>query len=319
MEASTRPIAYTATPAIPPGRANAALLLMVLIWGVNFAVAKDALATLSPLVFNTLRFPMAALVVYIALRLRGPIPLPVRSDIGNVIGLGILGNVFYQQFFIFGLANTRAGIASVLLAGTPIVTTLLSSLAGHERIRPLVWLGVAASFAGIVLVVASGAGLEARPGESTLLGDVLMIGATVSWAAYTVGSRPLIERYGSIPMTAWTLWVGAAGICLVGLPATLHTDLGGLAPRTWLAVVYAGALSIGLAYIIWYEGVRVIGNTRTSAYSNLTPVLALVVAWLWLDEVPAPGQLAGALIIIGGVMLVQAAARRPIATAPAPG
>ena len=130
---------------MPPVRANAALLLMVLIWGVNFAVAKDALATLSPLVFNELRFPMAALVVYLALRLRGPIPLPDRADVWKVVGLGVLGNVFYQQFFIFGLANTRAGIASVLLAGTPIVTTLLSSFAGHERIRPLVWAGVAAS------------------------------------------------------------------------------------------------------------------------------------------------------------------------------
>jgi drug/metabolite transporter (DMT)-like permease len=319
MEASAQPIARAGSPAVPPVRANAALLLMVLIWGVNFAVAKDALATLSPLVFNALRFPMAALVVYIALRLRGAVPLPDRADVWKVIGLGILGNVFYQQFFIFGLANTRAGIASVLLAGTPIVTTLLSSLAGHERIRPLVWAGVAASFAGIVLVVLSGARLEAGPGENTLLGDVLMIGATISWAAYTVGSRTLIERYGSIAMTAWTLWVGAAGICLIGLPATLQADTGAIRWTTWLAIFYAGALSIGLAYLIWYQGVRAIGNTRTSAYSNLTPVVALIVAWLWLDEVPAAGQLVGALVIIGGVMLVQLAARRPIAAAPDPG
>jgi drug/metabolite transporter (DMT)-like permease len=317
MDDRNATVARIGSPALPPVRADAALLLMVFIWGVNFAVAKDALAELPPLVFNELRFPLAALVVFLALRLRGRIPLPRRADLARVIGLGILGNVVYQQFFIFGLAHTRAGIASVLLAGTPILTTLLSSIAGHERIRPLVWAGVFASFAGIVLVVVSGA--RANPGENTLLGDALMVGATVAWALYTVGSRSLIQRYGSIPVTAWTLWIGAAGICAIGLPATLQTDLRAVHWTTWLAVVYAGALSIGLAYLLWYHGVRAIGNTRTSAYSNLTPVIALVVAWWWLDEVPSAGQLLGAAIIIGGVWLVQFAARRPIAATPEPG
>jgi drug/metabolite transporter (DMT)-like permease len=234
------------------------------------------------------------------------------------VGLGILGNVFYQQFFIFGLANTRAGIASVLLAGTPIVTTLLSSLAGHERIRPLIWAGVAASFGGIVLVVLSGA-QHVVPGENTLLGDVLMVAATIAWATYSVGSRPLVDRYGSIAVTAWTLWVGTVGICIIGLPATLRVDLGAIDAAAWFAIVYAGALSIGVAYLIWYHGVRAIGNTRTSAYSNLTPIVALIVAWLWLGEVPSAGQLLGAAIIIGGVMLVQVAARRPFAATPEPG
>jgi drug/metabolite transporter (DMT)-like permease len=120
-------------------------------------------------------------------------------------------------------------------------------------------------------------------------------------------------------MTAWTLWIGAIGICIVGLPATLRFSLDSVRWTTWLAVVYAGALSIGLAYLIWYHGVRALGNTRTAAYSNLTPVVALVVAWLWLGEVPALGQLTGAAVIIAGVWLVQAAPRRPIAVPPEPG
>jgi drug/metabolite transporter (DMT)-like permease len=307
----TTSIARIGSPALPPVPADAALLLMVLIWGVNFAVAKDALAELPPLVFNELRFPFAALVVYGALRMRGRIPRPDRADLGRVIFLGILGNVFYQQFFIFGLANTRAGIASVLLAGTPIATTLLSSVAGHERIRARIWAGIIASFVGIVLVVANGG--AGRPGENSLLGNLLMIGATVSWALYTVGSRPLIERYGSIAVTAWTLWIGTVGICMIGLPATLRFGVGDIGFGTWLAVLYAGALSIGLAYLIWYHGVRALGNTRTAAYSNLTPVVALIVAWLLLDEVPAVGQLVGAAVIIAGVWLVQLATRGSIA------
>lgn len=293
-------------PAATPtgaGRAHAALLLMVIIWGVNFPIAKSALAELTPLAFNALRFPLAALVVLLALSRGGGLRWPAREHRWRVLGLGILGNVFYQQFFIFGLSLTRAGTASVLLAGTPIITAVLSAAVGHERVHARTWLGVIATVAGIALVVFSGDG--AAEGGASLLGDLLMVGASFSWAIYTVGSRSLIERYGSVQFTAWTLWTGAVGLCLIGLPDVLRTDLGSVSAGAWMGVVYAGALSIGLAYMIWYHGVRQIGNTRTATYSNLVPVVALAAAWLQLGEVPRPGQVMGAAVIIGGITLAQ--------------
>jgi drug/metabolite transporter (DMT)-like permease len=283
---------------------------MVVIWGINFPVAKAALAELSPTAFNALRFPLAAATLYLALRFRGRVRLPAPGDRMRVLVLGILGNVFYQQFFIFGLDNTRAGTASVLLAATPIITALLSALAGHERLRLGVWLGVLATFAGILLVVAAGG--DAAPGEASLLGDLLMVGASLSWAVYTVGSRDLIVRYGPLQFTAWTLWVGTAGLCLIGLPAVLRTDLMAVSAGAWVGVFYAGALSIGIAYLIWYYGVTHLGNTRTAAYSNLTPLVALLAAWLQLGEVPAAGQVAGAGVIIAGVTLAQVRGGRPV-------
>ena len=137
-----------------------------------------------------------------------------------------------------------------------------------------------------------------------------MIGASLSWAFYTVGSRSLIERYGSVQFTAWTLWTGALGLCLIGLPDVLRTDLTAVSRGAWLGVLYAGALSIGLAYLIWYYGVRQIGNTRTATYSNLVPVVALAAAWIQLNEVPSPGQLLGAAVILGGITLAQVRRRR---------
>jgi drug/metabolite transporter (DMT)-like permease len=285
------------------GHAHAILLLMVLIWGVNFPIAKAALSELTPLAFNALRFPLAALVVLVALRRRSRFALPARHHWWRVLGLGILGNVCYQQFFIFGLANTRAGTASVLLAGTPILTALLSAAAGHERVGARTWIGVIATFVGITLVVLSGE--HGENSGSSLLGDVLMIGASVSWAVYTVGSRDLIEQYGSVQFTAWTLWTGTIALCLIGIPDVIRTDLGAVSTGAWIGVIYAGALSIGLAYLIWYQGVRLIGNTRTATYSNLVPVVALGAAWLQLGEVPRPGQLLGAGVILSGITLAQ--------------
>jgi drug/metabolite transporter (DMT)-like permease len=297
--------------------AYAALALMIVIWAVNFSVAKMALGVLSPPALNALRFPFAALVVWLALRVRGPIPLPRRSDVLRILLLAVIGNVIYQQFFVFGLDHTRAGVAAVLLAGTPILTAALSQLAGHEQVGPRLWIGAFATFFGIVLVVSAGPAPEVvATGEPSrrAVGELLMIGASFAWAVYTVGSRSLIGRYGVLPVTAWTLWIGTAGLVLIGLPDVLRTDFSVVTAGIWLAIVYAGALSIGVAYLIWYSGVRQIGNARTGIFSNLTPAVALLVAWLWLAEVPAAGQLAGAAVIIGGVTLAQ---RRPSLRGPA--
>jgi len=290
------------------GAVRLALLLMVLIWGINFPVAKAALDELSPLAFNALRFPFAAATLLVALRFRGPLSWPRRADVPRILILGVLGNVFYQQFFIFGLDNTRAGTASVLLAATPILTAVLSARAGHESLHARTWAGVLATFAGIIIVVAAGG--DHATGESSLLGDALMMGASISWALYTVGSRDLIARYGALQFTAWTLWIGTLGLCLVGLPAVLSTDLAAVSRAAWLGVFYAGALSIGIAYLIWYHGVRNLGNTRTAAWSNLVPLVALLAAWFQLGEVPAVGQIAGAAVIIAGVSVAQRSGRR---------
>jgi drug/metabolite transporter (DMT)-like permease len=288
------------------GRAYAALLLMVLIWGVNFPVAKAALGELSPLAFNALRFPLAAVTILVALAFRQGFSWPERGDRLAIFGLGILGNLVYQQFFIFGLDNTRAGNASILLAATPILTTLFSSRSGHEHVSGRTWLGVLSTFAGISVVVMLGG--SADDGAASLLGDGLMLGASVAWAIYTVGSRNLVGKYGAVQFTAWTLCIGAVSLLVIGVPDLLRTDLAAVSVDGWIGVVYSGALSIGIAYLIWYYSVRQIGNTRTAAFSNLVPVVALGAAWFQLGEVPTVGQVFGTAVIIGGITLAQ---RRP--------
>jgi drug/metabolite transporter (DMT)-like permease len=290
------------------------MLLMVFIWGINFSVVKDAFAAVAPLAFNALRFPFAAAIVTVAHRRLSTSFWPARRDVPRLLVLGLLGNVVYQLCFVFGLANTRASTASVLLAGTPIVTAVLSVALGHERLSRQVWAGVVIACSGIVLVVGAGSGTGG--GRETMLGDLLMIAATIAWAVYSVGCRDLIRDNGAVAVTAWSLWAGTIGIILIGLPAVLALDARSLSLGTWLAVGYAGGMSVGVAYVLWSYGVRHLGNTRTSTYSNLVPVVAVIVAWLWLGEQPGPGQLGGAVIIIAGVMLAQRRERPRIAAPP---
>lgn len=285
-------------------RADLGLLALTLIWAVNFSVIKAGLSDVPPFVFNALRFPLAGLTLLLLLRSRGRIPLPRREDLGRIILLGVFGNVVYQFFFIIGMDLTRAGNASLLLATTPIFVALWSVTAGHERSHPRVWAGAVGTLAGMAVVVAGGpGGFSLDP--DTITGDLLMIGASLVWSFYTVGARKPVQRYGSLAVTAWTLWIGTAGLVLVGIPGMLTLDWTAVPSEAWGSIAYAGALGIGVAYALWYYGVRHLGSTRTAIYANLVPVLALLVAWYALGEVPTAAQIVGAAIIIGGIRLVR--------------
>ncbi|MEO5511561.1 MAG: DMT family transporter [Longimicrobiales bacterium] len=296
------PTAFTKAQRI---RAYLALLGVVLFWGLNFPIAKHALAELPPTAFNALRFPIASIFIFVVMRVQGNAKLPRGRDLRLMIYLGLLGNVLYQNLFIFGLEHTRAGTASVLLAGSPMVTALLSAKLGHERVKPLAWVGIFIAFAGIAFVVLTGGSKGDGAGTDSLLGDALLLAATVAWACYTVGGQGLVARHGPVVVSGVGLWAGTIGLLIIGAPALMRVDFRSLSTATYLAILYAGALSIGFAYILWYYGTRVLGNTRGSAFSNLTPVVALLAAWPVVGETPRLWQFAGAAVILGGVMLTQ--------------
>jgi len=282
------------------------LLLLAVIWGVNFSVLKVVLGTLDPLALNALRFPIAAAALTLFLAPGSRRLRPARADVPRLIALGIAGNVVYQLCFIIGIDWTRAGNASLLLSTTPVWTVILSRLAGHEVPGKGVVLGVLATLVGMALVVVGG-GQDVSLGSATLKGDLLMIAASMLWSVYTVaGARP-VAKYGALQVTVWTLWIGTPVIVFMGLPALLRTNLGEVSIAAWAGVVYSGLLAIGLAYLLWYHGVQKLGNNRTAVYSNLVPVAALVTAWLWLGEMPSPLQLTGAVVILGGLTVARMA------------
>lgn len=292
-----------ATGPVPAwGWTEASLGVMVLVWGVNFSVVKHALEAFDPLAFNALRYTIASAFVFAVLRSQGAVGLPERRDVPKLVAVGLVGNLVYQMFFILGLDRTRAGHAAVILALTPVFTAFLSMLRGDEKPGPRTWGGAALSILGIALVTGSGLEME---GEEALLGDVILLGACVAWSLYTVGARPFVRRYGSVRTTAWTMWVGSLGLVLAGVPALARQEWAGLGWKEWGGLLFSALFSIGLAYLIWYRGVEKIGNTRTSIFSNLTPVVAMTAAALLLGEAPTLTALLGAALTLGGVMVVR--------------
>ena len=282
------------------------LLLTTVIWGLNFTVVKAALEEIEPLAFNALRFPCAAVAVWFMVRGTGRRLLPPRKDWGMVILLGIAGHVTFQLGFILGLDWTLTGNAALLLSTSPVWVVVISFALGRERLNPAILGGVFATLAGMVILITGG------PQEvgTARLGDLLVLGAAISWGAYTVFGRRMVRRRGALQMTAWTLWAGMPFIILAGVPDLVRTDWSSVSLQAWLGVVYAGVFAIGLAYLLWYQGVRTIGQNRTSIYQNLVPVIAMISAWLWLAETPTTQQLVGAGVILAGIVVARSSRQR---------
>ncbi len=281
-----------------------AIVLLVLIWGSNFSVVKAALSEFSPLAFNSTRFVLASLLLALFLvATRGPVRFE-RRDVLRLVGLGLLGNVLYQVLFIFGIDWTRAGNAALMLSTVPLIVTVLSVGLKHETIGRAGWAGVFLSIAGIVLILwGSSRGLSF--GSETLRGDLTMLASALAWSLYTVLSSPYVKKYGTLPVTAFTMWIGTVGLLAVSARALLAQDWGSVSAGAWGGLVFSGALSIALAYILWYYGIRHLGSSRTAVYSNTVPVVALLVAWLALGEVPTWVQVGGTVMILGGIGLAR--------------
>jgi drug/metabolite transporter (DMT)-like permease len=292
----------TGSPAPGWGWTESALSLMVLIWGFNFAIAKHAMEEIEPLAFNALRFVLASAFVFAVLRARGPLLWPHRGHLPRIVLLGLVGNGAYQMAFILGLDRTQAGHAGLMLALTPLLTAILSRMQGHERPGPRTWGGAALSIVGVAMV--TGSGFHSL-GTDVLIGDLIMIGASVCWAVYTVGAQPLVARYGPVRTTAWTMWTGSVVLVAAGMPSAVAQDWARVSGIAWAALLYASLLSIGLAYLIWYRGVQKLGNTRTAIFSNVTPVIAIIGGALLLGERPGPLALAGAALVLTGIMVVR--------------
>ena len=278
------------------------LFTMALIWGVNFVVVKYATQVFNPVAFTGLRVGTVALFLAIVAFARDGITLP-RRDVIALLLLGALGNGLYQLFFVHGVARTRAGNAALIIASAPAFIALIARARGMERVRPLTLIGIALSVVGVAFVMIGSA--TSSTGEATLLGSVLVFFGVLCWSIYTIGLQPYTTRVDIIQLSAVTMVGGAVPLLIASTPALLRTNWSVVGIGGWLALFYSSVISMGVAYFFWYRGLRVLGPTRTAVYANLQPIVALLVAWPLLNEVPTVFQAVGAATIIAGVFLTR--------------
>lgn len=276
---------------------------MSTIWAVNFTVIKTALDDFSPLSFNATRFLIASLTLFLIFRTRKPKLTVEPVDLSSLITLGILANTVYQVAFIEGVARSRAGNAALILATTPMFVAVMSVVRGHERLNVRTLLGIVLSFIGIVFIILSDAtSIDFR---GTLFGDILLLTATVCWSAYTIGLKRHIDRYGAMETTLVTMCAGTVSLVLISIPWLKAQMWSQVRPMVWVGLAFSAFGALVFCFVVWNYGVKRIGSTRTAAFSNLSPVIAVIAAWIGLNEVPTKYQLVGMAVILLGIYLTR--------------
>jgi drug/metabolite transporter (DMT)-like permease len=279
------------------------MLLVCLIWGLNFSITKFALAEIPALPFTAIRFAAASLLLWLVLRLaEGPAVVPA-AGMRRLVVLGLVGNTLYQLAFTLGLSLTSATNSSLILSTVPTVVALFAGALGLERITRRMWLGIVLGTCGVVLVIAArGVGFDRR----TLPGDLLTVLAVLCWAGYTVGLRRVPPGISPLRVTTITAIAGTPGLVLAGVPGMFRLNWSAVRVESWLSLGYAAVFSLVIAYLLWNRSVKAVGGTRTAIYMCITPLFAVAGAWLLLGERPHALQGVGAVLIIAGVLLTRA-------------
>jgi len=284
------------------------MLLITLIWAINFIFIKIALDEFSPLAFNGIRMAFASIILVLVLIItKQGFGVP-KKDIGKLVVLGIIGNTVYQLVFIHGINLTTASNTSIIMAMTPASVALLSSFFKHENIHWAAWLGIALSFVGFYLVISKQPGTFVFSWEN-LKGDMMIFCGNLVWAVYTVFSKPLLGRITPLKWTSLTMAVGTVLYLPFCVPAFSRQDFGQISFKAWAMLAFSGIFALAVSYVVWYTSVKRVGNSKTVIYGNVVPIFTVIFAAIFIAERIGLWQAVGALIILVGVYLTRSGYR----------
>ena len=304
-----RPARPLACPTLRP-RAMAVLALVAanVIWGTTFVVTKPLLDRVPPLTLASGRFAIALLVLLPLLARAGRRPLLSRTT----AAMGFAGVFVVYACQNLGLRYTGAANGALIHGGIPVFTALLAAPLLGERLGRGRLAGLAVSLAGVAAVVLPGAG--GRVGLS-MLGDGLVLLSALGLAAYLVLGRRAFPGGGSLELVAG---VAVFGLLFLLPAGGLELGLGGMGRPTagdLLGLLYLGVAASALAFVLWAHGLRQLEAGPAAAFANLSPLVGVVAAAVVLGESLSALQLAGGLLILGGVWL---ASRQPARATPQP-
>ncbi|USG61866.1 DMT family transporter [Sneathiella marina] len=280
------------------------LIAAVIAWGVNFPIAKFTLSYMEPVVFSATRYLAASLLLFIILLVRREAISIKKREVGLLVIIGFFGITLFQGGWAYGLNFTSASKASILITTSPIFGALLSAIMGN-RPSLMSWCGIIIAFLGVVIIINNSL-TEIVIDHGSMLGDLLIVGASLMWAIYTFISAPIVSRRGPLLVTAWAMLFGAVILSLAGHQGLIDQDWSGITSTGWLAWAVTSVFGAALAFVWYCAGIVRLGITRGMVYSFFIPVVAILTSVLFFGETLSLVQICGAVVILFGVILTRA-------------
>ena len=274
------------------------------MWGIMAPVAKLVMAAgiVSPLLLTNFRIFGAAILFWIA-SLFTPREHVSSRDLLRLAGAGLLGIVFNQGCYVFGVGFTSPGEASIITTTMPIWVMLLAAVILKE---PITWKkagGIALGGTGALMLVLGSAG-SGMKGDNPVLGDLLVLTAQLSYALYLTFYRNFIKKYSVFTLMKWMFTFAAIAVTPVSVREWIGTSWGDVSAIELAGIGYVVIFATFIAYICTMIGQKNLRPTLVGMYNYVQPIVAPVIGLCPRLDRFTPGKIVAVALIFSGVYLV---------------
>jgi drug/metabolite transporter (DMT)-like permease len=312
---SALPIATAGPPDRRPLVGYTMVLVAATLFGINGPVAKVALSSgVSSFRLSEARCAGACVGLMLIVLARSPAALRLRRDeLLRLSMFGLFGVALVQLFYFLSIHRLAIGIALLIQYLGPLLVAIYARTFGHERVRRRVWAALALSLTGLALMVELWRGV-ALDG----LGVAFALISAVIFAAYLLLAEYEVKRRDSISLMAWGFFFASVFWAIaqpwwsfpvhsVARTVSLDGRLAAWHLPVWALVLWVIVLGSIVPFSLIVAALRHVSATRVGIAAMLEPVVATIVAWAWLQETLSPVQLAGAAVVLTGIVLAQTA------------
>jgi drug/metabolite transporter (DMT)-like permease len=279
-------------------------LFAVTVWGASFVATKVSLQYVSPSTVVWLRFAMGVMILGAAVLLSRQFVLPEGRDWGYFAVLGFLGIAFHQWLQSTGLLTAQATTTGWIIATTPIFMALLGLVILREHLLWYQIVGILLAAFGVLLIVSKGDLSSITTGKFGTSGDFLILISTLNWAIFSALSRSGLKKHPSTLMMFYVMSFGWLFTSILFFAGSGITEVTSIPWDGWVAITFLGIFCSGIAYIFWYDALKVLPVAQTGAFLYLEPIITVIVAAFILREAILLATLIGGITILIGVWLV---------------
>ena len=279
-------------------------LFAVLVWGASFVAIKIVLKYVPPITLVWMRFAVGVVILGAAVGLRHQFSLPKPKDWLYFALLGFVGITFHQWLQSTGLVTSKATTTGWIVASMPIFIAILGWLVLKEKLNWLQTLGIILAAFGVLLVVTHGNLGSLVSGKFGTPGDILILISAPNWAVFTILSRRGLKTYPAALMMFYVLAFGWMFSSVLFVAGRGWESIHNIATDGWIALGFLGILCSGVAYIFWYDALKVLPVAQVGTYLYIEPVVTVIVSFLLLNEKITLAGILGGVVILLGVWLV---------------